>query len=348
MDKRDLENCDFLFSRKNGSKIGKVHLAPDGTIKEYENPNERRWLVKDEELLFLNDKGQVTTSFKKKEINWIGTYYHMGKENPEFHILTPIAKRISQRLLETEVIETCNLSCENCNHLSPYVKESKITFDSFLTNIQYASRFFAVERFRLLGGEPLLLGNKLEDYIDAVRTANFANNVDIITNGTLLHTLDIRVLNKLNLINLSLYDEINYKRFHEWYFDNKEKLTVKFNIEPKGGFEETFTPKKVNSYMTREIWKQCCNKENCNAIINGKFYLCARAYRFPQFLKTTRGIDDQLEQDGIDLSKIENITELENEINTQMRGKPLKSCYYCYGGRGPINPHRQLVVDKIL
>jgi predicted O-methyltransferase YrrM len=53
----------FIFGRVDGSSIGRVTLAADGSISGYQNPNEHAWSVRDGKLIFSSIEGASTTVF---------------------------------------------------------------------------------------------------------------------------------------------------------------------------------------------------------------------------------------------------------------------------------------------
>lgn len=61
---------------------GFLTLRPDGTVFGYDHPNERRWMLENEDLLLLSESGVVTSRYSALADNtvWIGT--HEGRLFP--------------------------------------------------------------------------------------------------------------------------------------------------------------------------------------------------------------------------------------------------------------------------
>lgn len=63
--KNKLNNTWWLYRGSKGAIFGKIFLRVDGRIVGYEHPNEFAWGVIDDEVVFYNIHGDVTSSFDK-------------------------------------------------------------------------------------------------------------------------------------------------------------------------------------------------------------------------------------------------------------------------------------------
>lgn len=73
---------------KNQQLLGIVILNNDNSITEYDNFNEKFWEYKNNELLFYNGFGELTTKFKKIQDNiYIGDYYYKDNVARDHHFL---------------------------------------------------------------------------------------------------------------------------------------------------------------------------------------------------------------------------------------------------------------------
>jgi FkbH-like protein len=59
----DIERRSFAFSRADGGVIGTITLGPAGRLQGYRHPNEESWSIRDGRVVFLNDRGEVSTVF---------------------------------------------------------------------------------------------------------------------------------------------------------------------------------------------------------------------------------------------------------------------------------------------
>ena len=60
----DVENRRFAFGRTDGVVIARIGLAPGGLLQGYRHTNEEAWGIREGRLVFLNDRGEVTTIFR--------------------------------------------------------------------------------------------------------------------------------------------------------------------------------------------------------------------------------------------------------------------------------------------
>lgn len=82
----------WIFGRIEKRQIlGTIFLNHDNSIMEYENFNEKFWEEKNDELLFYNGLGKLTTQFKKIQDNiYIGDYYSNNNKKETYHFLMRI------------------------------------------------------------------------------------------------------------------------------------------------------------------------------------------------------------------------------------------------------------------
>lgn len=65
----------FDFLRSNGEFISEIFLKNDGTIEIYNNDNEKKWILKNERLIFLSSSDLETTVFDRAELH--GNVFYM-------------------------------------------------------------------------------------------------------------------------------------------------------------------------------------------------------------------------------------------------------------------------------
>lgn len=90
-------------------------------------------------------------------------------------------------ILETHLVDHCNLNCKGCSHFAPLVNGEVFTdIDIFKRDFtRLRSLFENIYEIRLMGGEPLL-HPELLTFCDLIRKIFPETNVSIYTNGTLL------------------------------------------------------------------------------------------------------------------------------------------------------------------
>jgi molybdenum cofactor biosynthesis enzyme MoaA len=106
--------------------------------------------------------------------------------------------------LEADIVDYCNLRCKDCSHHSPYMDRSVYELDQFTEDVKNLSKALHLEKFRILGGEPLL-NHDLVKYIQVLRKYNLADNIGICTNGILLDLVNEELLAQMDFLDVSLY-----------------------------------------------------------------------------------------------------------------------------------------------
>lgn len=87
--------------------------------------------------------------------------------------------------IEVNIVDHCNLNCYGCTHFSTIAPKNFIDINSFINDLKELSSKINLQRFRILGGEPLLH----PDIILFVKESRkFLKNTTIclVTNGMLL------------------------------------------------------------------------------------------------------------------------------------------------------------------
>lgn len=334
------KNDKFLFSRSDGVVFGKITLKSDGTISEYDHHNERFWKYDGNLLYLLNGNNKITSTFLFDGEKWKTNI----NTNSLYHILLPLPDRMYLHKIEIDIVDTCNLSCRNCHHLSPFRKENKYNLEDYKNDIKLASKFFRIDTLRLLGGEPLILGGeKLLEFVKIARDGKFCSEIEIFTNGLLLPTLsDYSFLDVIDRLYISYYPNIGSSKLDKWLKNNNKNFKCKIIVTKINTFHKTITECKHDARSARNIWSKCCIRHDCNNMQKGKFYGCPLV-KASSIIQTKFNIKEDLD-DSIDLTKINDLSELELAYNTKSRCKPYKMCYYCDVWRRV--PHVQEKVEK--
>jgi hypothetical protein len=248
--------------------------------------------------------------------------------------------------LETDVSDRCNYSCNNCNHLSPYYKDNRYSFDEWNKDIETAARFIRVEIFNLLGGEPFLLNN-LEEYVRVLKASPICNRIGIWTNGALLPRLkDFSVLTDVDEIVVSYYPSVQAPSLDAWLAAYHDKFPCRFILNRIDSFFVFFDPNKHDKQQTASAWTSCTDKRDCHTIYKGRYYLCPSSNKFKYLLKEKYHVAEDLE-DGA-LLEGSDANSLQNYIAVHRNQVPLKTCSYCNFRTGATEPHKQAIYEKIL
>jgi len=223
--------------------------------------------------------------------------------------------------IEYEIVDHCNLACENCSHFS-YLKPKKfVSLDNFEADLKAITNKFTLNRFTLIGGEPTL-HPKLIELIKLAKT--YLNNTElrIATNGIkLINKSDIfyKLLNLLNVrIILSKYNlNVNYNKI----IDNCKKFSVKLTVKEQGinGFFEILdSTGQVNS---EDSFKACRERFFCPTFFKNRLYTCSYS-KSSSFLTSINKLPKEAVDEGI------SIDSSDDEISKYL-SKPVITCKYC-------------------
>lgn len=233
------------------------------------------------------------------------------------------------KVLEIHLAEHCNLYCFSCSHFSQLAKEAYYDLKEFEQDIKRLKVLTKgnIERFHLLGGEPLLNPDVLKYF--ALLRENFTHShIWLITNGILLLKQDESFFQTCSKLNIELHPtkypiEIDWQRVDE--LCKRYKVTLKFynnaKIE-KNSMKFVLNLEKQNDIY--ESFTQCFMSNFCVQLKEGKIYtcnICANIEHFNAKFKTTLMPSDE---DCIDIYKAKNYEEI-----LEFLAKPIPFCAYC-------------------
>lgn len=204
-------------------------------------------------------------------------------------------------ILNTNLIDACNLNCKGCTHFSSLFDRNEIyPLENFRRDLQRLSEVADVVSFHLLGGEPLLLKN-LDEYVKITRRYFPKTNIRIITNGLLIPTISQAVIDALietkTVVAVSLYPPTRK-------ILDKLRATLESNkiLHEIGDFIESFYV-----FMTfngnndpEKSRKSCIGNDICRFLRGGKIYKCpldGLSYRFTEKF----GIEGYPRSTGVDI-----------------------------------------------
>jgi organic radical activating enzyme len=239
--------------------------------------------------------------------------------------------------LEAEIVGFCNLRCGQCSHHSPFINNCYYEIDQFTRDVKELAKVLHVREFRLLGGEPFL-AKSVSEYVFSLRDSGITERIGICTNGTLLDRLDIKLLNHIDYLDISLYP-----------LDERLNKKILMNIKKiKYAYPEKIRVMVINEFRysnivfenkdqdcVSKIWENCKNRKRCHAIYNGYYFICMASQRKGQFLKAVFDNEKPLlsnpDIDGICIDNYNFEEKLGIYINRQ---NPLYACKWCLGSSG--------------
>lgn len=253
------------------------------------------------------------------------------------------AGRLHAPKLEYNLVDHCNLSCRECSHLSPFLRAHSLSLETFTRDINRLAEVYRVQRFRFVGGEPLL-NKDICEFVRVVRASGIAKEIQVVSNGTLLKAVSDELLTLIDSLALSLYpkskpDDVLLRATRE----RCERANVRLYIEHIDRFRKTQTTKETeDEQLVSDIFSSCliAHTWSCQTFYDGRFYLCSRPIYTDTYLSQVGGTPRDLRAaDGVALHEPQLLERLRAYLQSR---QPLKSCNFCLGTVGRYEPHTQL------
>ncbi len=260
--------------------------------------------------------------------------YRFFKRRREVFIIPGIELVLTQR---------CNLRCRHCaNRMQYYASPHDYAEEEYLEPFaRVLNAVDGVAGMRIIGGEPLLLPEKIEKVIEHFGTSDKIFCIDIPTNGTLLfkektasmlagcpkatvlvsdYGAPSRRIKEL-MAQLKAYN-ISHMLYpaHTPWFDMGDLICYKRTEEE-----------------TQIIYSRCLSKEGCATLLGHELYLCPVAAHGAALAAVPR-----IEEEYVDLRDDSFLRERLFRFYT--RKTYLNACRFCLGGRtlvprGVQSPH---------
>jgi organic radical activating enzyme len=242
--------------------------------------------------------------------------------------------KIITRGLEYNLTEHCNYACDQCSHLSPYMKRRESALESFRRDLSALASVMQVKRFTFVGGEPLL-HKQILPHIRAVRDSGISQEIQISTNGSRIDTTPLDVFSEIDVLRIS------------WYSDarcDSAKIKLAEEICKRAGtqlivnrvakFRQMEVGHIKDDHLVNSIYKTCeiAHIYYGQTFYDGRFYLCSRPIFSQNYLQRI-GIPapDFKELDGVPLHAP---LLKERLLKTLSSTAPTAACSYCLGTVG--------------
>lgn len=246
---------------------------------------------------------------------------------------------------ELHAVEHCNLRCEHCCNMSPYVDDAVLSAAQVGELCKTMSRHLRCDVFKIMGGEPLLHPD-ITGVVRAARDSGIAERVRLFTNGLLLHRMGPDFWASLDELTISAYSSAPIKpAVLELARRKADELDFVLNVKQVSTFSEVLRAEREDDpAAVAATYRDCWLRHRCIVVRGGRFFMCTRSAYAPEFhdriLRGARPEDAASAlEDGVPLDAPDLDARLEAYMN---RAAPLASCRYCHGSAGPVGPHRQL------
>lgn len=255
--------------------------------------------------------------------------------------------KINSLKLEYNLTEHCNYGCDECSHFSPYMAKKSSSLPAFERDLRALSAVLRVNRFRFVGGEPLL-HQELLGHVAAVRASGITREIQVCTNGALLDRTPEEVFAAIDTLTISWYPD---SRCDQAKIDRATELCRRYGtrlgVLRVGEFRHMQVREPLaTAELTQDVFDTCeiAHRWYCQTFYEGRFYLCSR----PLF---TRAYLNKLGGDAADFRELDGVAlhepGLKDHLLRLMRAKrPMASCSFCLGTVGKNRPWRQLSASE--
>ncbi|MCR5546820.1 MAG: radical SAM protein [Lachnospiraceae bacterium] len=235
-------------------------------------------------------------------------------------------KELSENTLpsiEMHVVDYCNLNCRGCTHFSPLFEKENPNYDERMCAVKKIKDIFDdVLFFYILGGEPFL-NPDICKYIIDIRNQFPQSEIQIITNGLLLTTIEEAVLKAIESNNITICIS-EYKPTHECIdriINRIEEYDINYTIrgyDVKSSFNLPLSLKENSKYPYR------CMSDGCISLSDGKIARCPTLMYVSQYNKK---FNISLPTDGI--LNLDDYSKGEGKRMIEDLGKKVPLCKHC-------------------
>lgn len=227
--------------------------------------------------------------------------------------------------IEVPITTKCSLRCKECSNLIQYYRHGSFFDDKEIVNDIYRLCQAAekVEMLRILGGEPLLHPH-LKDIIEGLLKIKKVNNIQIVTNGTMLFKESMIPVLRNRRISVDISNYGNVSRNYKELIRQLKRNGIQFHTHKELVWTEQgdFAYRNRTQVELEHILKTC--KMDCVSILDGNLHLCPRS---------SNGHDLKIfnadMHDFVDLRTCVTKRELREKLFYLLNRKSIIACNYC-------------------
>ena len=242
-------------------------------------------------------------------------------------------KKVHLDEVEINIAYHCNLTCQGCSHLSPIMDEYFVDANKLFQELKHSIDLISIGTLSLIGGEPLLHPD-LDDVVNACVDSGISERVRIVTNGLLLPKIKQKVLNNIDEIYVSLYEnpelsQENIKFIHD--IAEQNEISLRFARYPQ--FRQIYSQNpSSNDELTMRVFKTCevAHHWKCYTLDKGVLYRCPQSLFIPI-------VQSEVKQEG--LSLLDSDITPQHILNFLNSENSLDACKYCLGSAGLLFTH---------
>lgn len=217
--------------------------------------------------------------------------------------------------MEVNIVTHCNNRCVACSHGAPWAERYFMPPEVLKHDLEILQHIIHCHNFFLLGGEPLL-HPKLPELLDVVNATSIGDDTLILTNGTLVKSMDESCWSKLDWFQISVYPNLD-KSLIEFAKEKGKQYGCAVGHQEFDMFCKQFKKDPEGKSFFNCPWKN-----SCYTIHNGFFFRCPESAMFAKrFMGLPEGTD------GIAITPELTESELQSFLNNTT--KPLRVCEIC-------------------
>jgi organic radical activating enzyme len=249
-------------------------------------------------------------------------------------------KIIPNYACQAEIVSHCNLSCQDCNHLSPIASKRFVVPEAIHRDFSILAKVYRPRFVILTGGEPLLHPD-ICAVIEAVRSSGISQRIRILTNGLLLPRMGDQFWESIDDLEISIYPNSKLDdTMLQTYTDKAKDFGVLLEVFQFDTFRRTFSRQGTSDKaLVKRIYRSCkiAHTWGCHYLDEGFFYKCPQAAFIPRMLELPEA---ERRRDGIQLR---DDPALLDELYAYLTSpEPLLGCKNCLATSGIERPHIQV------
>lgn len=232
--------------------------------------------------------------------------------------------------LEIDIVDHCNLNCNDCIHYSQIAKPNFMSIDTFEKDIKKLSNIVdkKLKSLVLMGGEPLL-NKDICEFIKIARNYLPYTQIQILSNGILINSMSEHFWqlcreNKIQL-NISTYPiNLDYCEVFNKILDNGVDLFIYDNGTRENKEFDLYTYDETKSQNKDENFKICIMSKTCANLKNGKIYPCPIVNNIGRYNEYYSKNLEVTKDDYVDIYNVKDAKEI-----YEFLAKPVPFCSYC-------------------
>lgn len=260
--------------------------------------------------------------------------------------------------LEIDLHETCNLSCAQCTHASPYFAKEDQTYplEQFIKDVNILAKFSFVTVLRIVGGEPLLNKN-LTSYVKEIKKSKLADIITLFTNGLLLNVTNKDIFEYIDRLRVSYYSNLEQKKLDQIFKNCAEVRQLYPDLDMVVNeltyfLQFNLAEENKDLDLVKSIYNNCYYSYEDRGLnmFNGRLYKCFASRKKYKYLQSQNKLTPEI-YERIDPKRIDSIA-IDSELTAEKLQAflddrtPLEGCKWCLGTCGKQIEHKQIKDPK--